>query len=218
MDPKDQKIAELTKQVSDLNAAKTTLETEVTKLKEDNTKLGEDITKKDEVITQKNNDIIGVRKLLQKEKGLPKMSEMTQEQLDKMTETEKTLAIQQEEFARKQEEFAKSQDDLKKKEIESRKSEAIRRFAGKDPELAKKVADNFNRIKDADQAYTPEEISKVVQEAFNMTGAARVSPTNPVANVVQQSGGGDVPDGEAKDFTDTTEGKGLAGLLNLNIK
>lgn len=200
---------DLEKRIKDLEVLLETEKAEKAKLIEDNKKLGEDLTKKDELIRQKTQDIVGVRREAQK-----KLSEMSKEDLDKMTEKEKELQARQEAIEAQTAEFEAKQKEAQQKEISYRRSEAIRKIAGKDVELAKKIEANFGRIKDSEVAQTPDEIERIASEAFNMTGASR--PQSAMQTVMNNVGSGDAaPGGEGKTFADTPEGQSLAQALNL---
>lgn len=186
MDPKDKQIADLTAQVQQLTAT---------------------IAEKDGIIAQKNQDIVGVRKKYKK------LSEMSEEEKAKLTAEELEEREALDEVVTQQEEANKQAEELRKKEVAERREKLVEKYAGADPELKKKVLENFDRIKDADLAYTETEIEPFVQTAVNMLGDARPNPIN-VGN-----GRGGIPPTETKDgeFANSEGGKQVASALGLSF-
>lgn len=211
MDPKDKEIA-------DLKAANATLTTQVeTVTKErdaavgDVTKLGADLKKKDEIIDQKNKDIVGARK------EYKKLSEMSQEEKDKLSAAELQLQERQEKLEKDQADFQAQQLEATKKETDSRRTGIFNKLVGSKPELVKKMEENWGKLDKGltEKATTPEEIEKLAGDAFNMLGAIK---PDAVRAAVSTGGNGEAGNGAATDFSETAEGKALASALGVNIE
>lgn len=183
------------------------LETKVT----DTTKLLETanatIADKDRVIAQKTDDVVGARR------EYKKLADMTEAEKSAMSEKEIELQERQEAHEARVAAFEVQQAESLKKEVDARKDRVIARMAGKDPELAQKIRDNYDRIVDSSKAQTEEEVGKVVQEAFNMTGAPQ---PDPMRAAIQGSGVGEAgADSSGDSFADTTAGKELSSAMGL---
>jgi hypothetical protein len=188
MDEKDKKIAELEQQVSALT----------TKVQE-----------KDVLIEQKNQDIIGAR---QKYK---KLSEMTQEEKDLMTQQELEVKERMEMLEADKNRLEKEQQEFKQKERESRLNSVLKKYGSEtNPEVAAKIKANLDKIKGAEDAFTEEEIANHVELAFNMLGEAKPDPVRAAMN-----GSGDVPnyDGQGNNYADSNEGKAIMDKMNIVI-
>lgn len=171
------------------------------------TELSETITQKDAIIKQKTEDVVGARKKYQK------LSELPPEDVEKMTDAEKRQKEENDLLFEQQEATAKQVADDRAKEVASRREAAVKAMVGENPDLAQKVLKNFEKIKDADAAYTPEEIGKFVGDAFNMLGEERPAPIHSAFN---GAGAGRPPQsGTGEDFSATDTGKQLGSLLNL---
>ena len=78
------------------------------------------------------------------------------------------------------------------------------------------MRENFDKIKGSDEVFTEQEIEGFAETAFNMLGNDR--PENPVGHAVNGGEGRAPNDAETKqgDFSETEEGKNLAGVLGLS--
>lgn len=175
-------------------------------LKANATDFATQLAEKDRIIEQKTQDIVGARKKYQK------LSEMPKEEVEAMTEQERKLKAEQDVLAEQQEESMKQQAEDRKKEVDSRKLEVARKLVGDNPVLIEKVLKNFDRIKDADTAFTAEEISHFMNDSVNMLGEER---PDPVRTVFNGAGGGQAPGVQADDYAGTDAGKALGTMLNL---
>lgn len=189
-------ITAFEKQATDHAAAIKTMETEHAAA----------IAEKDAIITTKTNDVVGARK------EYKLLKDMTEAEKASMSEKEIELQERQEAFDARVGAFEKQQQEFAQKEVAARRAEAIRKIAGTDPELTKKIEDNYGRIKDSELAQTPEEVARVVGEAFNMTGQPR---PDPVRQAIQGGGNGEAGGGVDGGFAETTEGKSLASAMGL---
>lgn len=201
-DEEKAKMKELEEQVVSLTKERDTATSERDGFKTDNEKLGKDIIAKDKIIEQKTKDIVGVRKL----------AERSKEELEGMTEAEKDALKLAEQNAAELDSIKKGAVESATKQRESQINAAIVRYAGKNPDLAKKIRENLSRLnpEDVNKASTPEEIGPLVDTAWNMLGNLK---PNPIASKMGGSGG-DAPDGsEKKDFADTPEGQALAAKI-----
>jgi phage-related tail protein len=186
MDPKDKEIADLKAKTAELEAT---------------------IAEKDRVIEQKTNDVVGARK------EYKKLAEMSQGERDELSKAEIELRERTEALEAERQKFAEEQESFRKKDVESRTNAILKRYgAEKNPELAQKIKDNLAKIKDSDKAYTEEEISSVVELAYNMTGEPRTNPVNDAINAT-----GDTSVTTSNGFAETEAGKGLGAALNLNV-
>ncbi len=170
--------------------------------------LEKDIATKDVLIAQKTDDIVGMRR---KYKSI---AEMTEEEKESLSAKELELQQRIEEFEIKQKELASKQAEILKTEVESRRANAIKKLVGENPEIAKKVEENYNRIKDVEKAQTEEQIKVHVLEAFNMLGDERPEPISSAMNGADGIAPGE---GAPTGFADTAEGKSLSGLMGLPI-
>lgn len=186
--------------------AEDALEAEKTSREEDKAAHKETIAEKDAIIEQKKNDVIGARKKYQK------LSDMSAEEKEALTEKELELQTRQEEQDERQEKFEKDQKELADKESNARRNEAIGKLAGDDKELAEKITANYDRIKDADKASTQEEISALANDAFNMLG---VPKKEGVEGAIADGGDGSAGEAKEGDFAETAKGKNIAESLNL---
>ncbi len=165
------------------------------------------IAEKDAVIEQKKNDVIGARKKYQK------LSEMSDEDKNALTEKEFELQQRQEEQDERQVNFEKNQLEIVQKESKARKIEAIAILAGEDSELSEKIISNYDRIVGSDKASTVEEINSIVSDAFNMLGTPKKEA---VEGVIADGGSGSAGDiKKVVDFSDTDKGKNVAESLGL---
>lgn len=165
------------------------------------------IAEKDVIIQQKTDDVVGARK------EYKKLADMSKEEKDAMSAKEIELQERQEAHEASVAAFQKSQAEVLAKEVGSRRTAAITRLAGKDPELAKKIEENFARINGSDKAQTEEEVAKFVGEAFNMTGAPK---PDPVRNALGGGGNGEAGgDTHGEQFSETAGGKSLAEAMGL---
>lgn len=163
------------------------------------------VAEKDAVIAQKNQDLVGQRKQYKK------LSDMSQEEKDALSQKEIELQERQEVLDEQLRQFEAKQTELLQKEVGSRKEAALRRLVGDNKEFADKIRANFDKIKDSDKAITDEEVSALMGTAFNMLGDERPSP---VAEAL--SGDGSAPSGgKPGGFADTPAGQGLAANLGL---
>jgi hypothetical protein len=163
------------------------------------------VAEKDAVIAQKNQDLVGQRKQYKK------LSDMTQEEKDALSQKEIELQERQEVLDEQLRTFEAKQTELLQKEVGSRKDAALKRLVGDNKEFAEKIRSNFDKIKDSDKAITDDEVSALMGTAFNMLGDERPSP---VAEAL--SADGSAPSAyRTGNFADTPEGQGLANQLGL---
>lgn len=200
MDDKE-KIKQLEKQLADANDATKKAEEARDAALKDVAERDETIKSKDQIIEQKNQDLVGARK---------KYSEMSEEDKAKLTEQERELARRQEELDQKMADFEKSQADAAAAQRDYHRDAAIKRLVGDDPEAAKKIQFNYDRIKDAGEAQTPDQIEKAVVEAYNMLGEDKPAAVGAAA---AGAGGGAPEAGKADDFSESAEGKDLMGKM-----
>lgn len=183
MDDKDTQIAELTAKIEELTTS---------------------VAEKEAVIAQKNQDIVGQRKQYKK------LADMSQEEKDTLSQKELELQERQEQMEREQEEFKQQQADIQQKEVNARKDAVIKNLVGDNDEYAEKLRANMDRIKDAEEAITEEEIRALATDAFNMLGDTRPSMTDSI------NGTGIAPDGTVDGgFADTPQGKELENALGI---
>ncbi len=200
--------------IANAEEAKATAERTATELdeekqgrEEDKTNYEKTVAEKDAVIEQKKQDVIGARKKYKK------LSDMSAEEKEALTEKEFELQKRQEEQDERQDTFEKEQKNNADKEITARRNVEISKFAGEDKELAEKILKNYERIKDADNSSTLEEIKSLTEEAFNMLG---VPKADGVESVIGSGGSGTSGETKTEDFSETEKGKNLADALGLN--
>ncbi len=183
---------------------------EIAAMKAENDTLKARVVEQDGIITQKNKDIVGVRKKYQP------LAEMTEEERNNMSaedikrKEEQDIIFEQGETTRKQ------QEEDRAKTIAERKREAAIKLVGTDEALIAKTIANFDKIKDADAAFTEGEVKTFMETAANMLGSERPDPVRSAVN----QGGGEFPvsgDGkpEGSGFTDTPQGQEMARSLGL---
>lgn len=183
-----------------------TLKTQVTTLTTKTTELEGQIVAKDEIIKKKTDDIVGARRKYQKLSDLPK------EEVEAMTEAERKAKEDQDILAEQQEEIARQQAEDRAKDIASRRAEAIRKLVGDNTELAQKIESNYGKLKDSDAAFSPEEISRYVTDAFNLLGEERPDPIRTAVN----GGGGSAPETAPGTFAESPQGTQLGSMLSLS--
>jgi len=189
----------LEEQVKELTA-------KVEELSTTNAELEKSVAEKDAIIQQKNEDLVGQRKQFKR------LSEMSEEEKDAMSQKEIELQERQEALEAEQEAFRKEQEESRMKEVNARKENAIKKLVGDNEEYAEKVRSNYERIKDSAEAQTEEEVVRVATEAFNMLGDDRPEP---VSNAVNGSGGSSPQGLPDTGFADSPQGKGLAEQMGL---
>ena len=196
------------KKFDDAIAAQETAEKALKEEKEgreaDKTAHDKAITEKDAIITTKTNDLVNQRK------SFKKISDMSAEEKEAMTAKEIEMQQRQEDLEKSQEDFKKEQADILKKGVTAKRDAAIKKFAGDDADLIKKITDNFERIKDSGDATTDEEINSIAKESFNMLG---VPTPDAVTNAINLSGGGDAGEVAGTGFAESEKGKNLATSL-----
>lgn len=181
------------------------LEDRIKELEAEKEALEKTVAEKDAIIEQKNQDLVGQRKQYKK------LSEMTQDEKDALSQKEIELQERQEEMERQQEEFEKQQAEIRQKEVTARKEAAIKKLVGDNEEYADKLRANMDRIKDSDAVQTEDEIAALADTAFNMLGNDKPEP---VANAVN-SAYGNPPAKTDSGYADTPEGKQLEQQLGL---
>lgn len=187
----EEELKQLKEQVEALTKEKETLE--------------KSVAEKDAVIAQKNDDIVGQRKQYKR------LRDMSQEEKDALSQKEIELQERMEAFEAEQTKFQEEQAAVQKKEAGARQDAAIARLVGENEEYAQKLRDNFNAIKDSEQAFTESEINALMDTAFNMLGDDKPAP---VADALNASG--NAPgDTDTNGFADSEAGKGLAKQMNL---
>jgi hypothetical protein len=199
MDDKE-RIAELEQQLASEKQARA----------EDKTEYEKTIAEKNAVIEQKTNDIVGARKQAQK---LKQLSEEEKERLsEKEIELHNAMLAEQE----RREALEKDIAERNKRDVEARRDSAIKRMVGDNEELKQKVLANYARIKDAENAFTDEDVARVANEAFNMLGEARPDPIN---SALGDANGGNPPQtGTGERFSDTQRGKEVAKAIGIDIE
>ncbi len=185
----------------------TALETKATDVAKELDTAKATIAEKDRIITEKTEQVVGARK------EYKKLADMTEAEKEAMSAKEIELQERQEAHEESVAQFQKEQADSLKKEVDARKERAIAKIAGKDPELAQKIRDNYSRILDNDKAQTEEEVAKIVTESFNMTGAPK---PDAMRAAIQGSGQGEAGGtGDGTNFAETKEGQELSAALGL---
>lgn len=192
----------------ELKQAKADLEKERQERAEEKERLEGELAKKDALIEQKTNDVVNARKKYKK------LSDMTEEEREAMTEKEIELQERQEKMEEEAAKREKENKERQKIEMTARKEAAIKKLAGDDEELAQKISDNYDRFSDSKDAYTEEAIGRLATDAYNMLG---IPSTDGVGNAITQGGDGNPGNtGDRTDFSETAEGKALAEAMNLN--
>lgn len=160
------------------------------------------------VIAQKNQDIVGIRKKYKL------LSEMTDEEKEKLTAEELADREAQDEIVLATERAAQEAADLRTREVKERRDNLFSKLIT-DPELRKKAEENFALIKGSDLAYTEGEISSFVEKAVNMLGNERPNPVNNAIN----GQGGVAPGTEVNEgqFAGSDKGKNVASNLGLSF-
>ncbi len=215
MDPKDKEIADLKAQVATLTTQVTTVTGErdaATKerdtFKADNTKLGEDLKAKDVVIDQKNKDLVGARKQYKK------LSDMTQEEKDALSAKEIELQERQEKLEADDAAWKQGQAAEAKKQVEARRDAIITKLAGGKADIIAKMKENFGKLNPdlVAKATTEAELTTLATDSYNMLGSIKPAA---VAGAVAASGAGEAGSGGTADFSESADGKALAGALGL---
>jgi hypothetical protein len=189
MDPKDKEIADLKAKVTELEGT---------------------IQQKDILIEQKNQDIVGARRETQK------LKELTETEKEAMTAREIELHNAALTLQADQEKFQSEQKEVQKRQVKETKQRLIAKLAGKNPEIAKKVAENLSKINGVDNAITESELAPFITDAYNMLGTLKPATVNNVLT----DGSGDAPDSTTQtpeNFAEQPEGVALAGALGLAI-
>ncbi len=174
--------------------------------READTKAHEEAIKtKDEIIEKKNQDLAGARRKYKK------LADMTEEERNELSEKERELLERQEKL---EEDKKKSDEERAEREAKERNDaidRVIKQKVGENEELAERVKNNIDRIKDADTLVTETEIETLVGDAYNMLGEP--APEGP--GTVLGSDRGDAPGGKEGDFADSSQGKDLASRMGL---
>lgn len=196
------------KKMTDLEAKVTEQAAQITTLTGEKDTLTKTVAEKDAIIVQKNQDLVGQRK------EYKKLSEMTDAEKAEMTSKEIELQTRQEQFEADQKAFKDEQEASRQKDIAERRGKAIDKLAGKDPEVRKKIEDNISRIVDHDKAQTEDEVKKLVDDAFGMTGLPKPSA---FASINDGGNGGTGEGSGDANFADSQKGKELASMLSLPV-
>lgn len=199
------------KQLADAKAAQKTAEdalaAEKTAHEATKAQATTDLAAKDVIIKEKTEQVVGARR------EYKKLSEMSEKEKGELSAAELELKERQEKFDTDLKTFQDNQAASLKKEVDARKAAAIAKYAGKDADLAKKIGENFDRIKDSDKAQTEEEIAKVATEAFNMAGVPR---PDPVRGAINNGGNGEAGgDSNGQSFAETKAGTDLMAAMGL---
>jgi hypothetical protein len=194
--------------IKELEAAKAALESKVAELEGS-------LAEKDKVIEEKNRDLIGIRKKYSGPK-YKKFDELTDEEKQQMSEQDIQRKKEQDILFEQQEEQRTARETDRQREIEERKQAAIRKFAGDNEEIAEKIRENFDRIKDSDAAFTESEISTFAQTAYNMLGDERPDPVRQTSGV-DNNAMAPVYNADGVEFSESDAGKQVARGLNLGF-
>lgn len=192
------------KKMKELEDANKKLADDLKKATDSVTKLTETVKEKDLIIDQKNTDIISTRK------SYKKLEDMTKEEKDQLSQAEKELMERTEAHEAEVARFQKEQQERQQKEVAERRSNAIKKLVGENPDLAKKVAENFERINGFDKAITESEIAKIAGDAFNLLGDEKPAP---VADAMNNNG--DAPGDSNKGGTSDERIKQIATEMGL---
>jgi chromosome segregation ATPase len=205
-----EQVATLTAQIATITGERDSFKKEAEESKSTITKLGDDITKKDQLIEAKNRDLVGARKTYKK------LTEMTQEEKDQLTDAEKELKERQEVLENQQKDFENRQNDLRVKEVTARRDAIINKMAGGKPEFIEKIKANWAKLNTSivEKASTEEELKVLVGDAYNMLGSIKPEA---VREVIGASGAGEAGGEGRQDFTTTPEGQSLAGALGIDL-
>lgn len=196
------------KEIEAMKAKIATLEAENAELKESNTLLGKDIAERD-------NTIADLKKNAQ-ERGqqFKKLKEMTEAEKELLSEKEKELLARQEALEEERENDRRERAERDQKEKEARINSIARRFAKGNEEIAEQIKLNLGKLSPelVGKAITEEEITPLVQDAFNMIG---ISNSPDALNLAHNTGGLPAKGVGEKDYADTQEGKQLGQALGL---
>lgn len=185
------------------------LEGKVTTLTTDVTKLTGTVKDKDLIIEQKNKDIVGARQETQT------LKKLTEEDKKAMSEAEIRLHNSQLKLQEDMETFAKTQNEARVKEVTSRQEAIIRKMSGGREDIAKAMRENFAKLDPAlrDKATTEEEITPLMNSAYEMLGALKPSAIDTNINADGGAPGGE--GGKKDDFSTTEGGKELLKAMGL---
>lgn len=207
MEEKDKEIATLKDQVVALTGQVTTLTTENQGLKTEKETLTKTVGEKDKIIEQKTKDIVGQRGQYKK------MAERSKEELDAMTESEKEALSQAERNATELESIKKETAERNKREFDARKANVISKYAGKNPDIAKKIEENLAKLNPTllEKAVTEADLQPLVELAYNGLGTIKPNAVGSAATAAGGEAHGD--GGDKKDFADTPEGQAMLGVI-----
>lgn len=200
-----------------------TPEEEIKKLKEDNekllkengefktsnTKLGEDLKVRDESITQLKKNA--------QERGeqFKKLKDMSEAERELLSEKEKELLLRQEKLEEERAQDLKTQKDRDEKQKNYVIDNLANKMAKGNKDLAEQIKINLGKLNPEllKDAMTEQDLAPHIDTAFKMTGVS--SQPDPLRTAHNTDGSG-APIKSENDFSETKEGKDLAGALGLS--
>ena len=171
-------------------------------------------TELNDLVKNKNNDIVQLRRANQ---NLKKVSDMSEDEKAKLSESELAILERQEMMENELETQRKEAEDRAVAERNSRYEQLAKKYAGEDSEYAEKIKANISILKGSDAAITEEEYQRFAEMAVNLVPKPAADPVQIARNANGQepnfTGG---QGGEGAGFADTDAGKTLADALGLS--
>jgi len=203
----EEELKKAQEKIAELEGKVTTLEKENGDYKAGADTLAQQIKDKEAEIAKLND--------MARERGLQfkKFRDMTKEEQELLTEKEKEILQRQEAQEEALKKLETDQNEFNKKQKEALIDNLALKKAGGNRELADKIKITLSKIKDIDTKMTEAEIAPEIDFAFNGLGIqTKPDPLNEAHNF--SGGNAEVKGGT--DFSETAEGKQLAGMLNLS--
>jgi len=192
-------------EIKALKDAKEKAETELAKA-------NETIAEKERVIKVKDQDIIGARKEYQEK--IRKVSELSEQEREALSEADIEVRKELERLSDEKDKLQQEISETRQKEVGARWQQAIKKRVGDNAEHAKQLEEHMKSFIGHDTASTEDEIASLADRGLNLFGDAKPSAINQAVN-----GNGEAPGGSGagSNFAETEAGKGLAGVLNLDV-
>ena len=185
-------------------------------LKQQNNDLGVEKTKLIADLGERDTKITTLEQNA-KERGeqFKRFKDLTETEKELLSEKEKELLQRQDQLEEDRKKDLAERNEYKTKIKNATIDNLAAKFSKGDKDLVEQIKINLKKLSPEmlEKATTEEELTPIVQDAFNMTGAG--AGADPLREAINADGLPARVEGE-KDFSDTKDGKDLSKALNLS--